>query len=116
MASKFRKVDPRFWKDERGRALTPIEKLVALYVFTAQANRIGCFSFSPGMAAEDLGIPLNTCRTHVRDVCRTLFWRWDEEAGVIYLPTWWKSCRRALHSGAWCFGKTRSPQANAGGH
>jgi hypothetical protein len=68
MASKFRKVDPRFWKDERVRALTPIEKLVAFYVFTAQANRIGCFSFSPGMAAEDLGIPLNTCPGRVPDV------------------------------------------------
>ena len=86
----YRKVDRRFWKDEKVRALDPTDRLVALYLFTGQANRIGLFAFSPGMAAEDTGLDLDTFRERCRMVCKALGWTWDEQAGVLYLPTWWK--------------------------
>lgn len=87
---RYRKLDPRFWKDERIRTLDPPDKLISIYAFSAQSNRIGCFSFSPGMAAEDTGIPGGTFRKRFRKVCNALSWEWDEAAGVVYIPTWWK--------------------------
>jgi hypothetical protein len=90
MARRYRKSDPRFWKDEKIRGFDPTDKLLAQYAFTGQSNRIGCFAFSPGMAAEDTGIPLKTFVKRFRQVCQQLNWKWDEELGVLYLPTWWR--------------------------
>jgi len=88
--SRFRKVDPRFWKDEKIIPFPPMEKLIALYLFTGQSNRIGLFSFSPGEAAEDLSLSPETFRERFGNVCRTLKIGWDETFRVLYLPTWWK--------------------------
>ena len=93
--SRYRKVDPRFWKDEKVCALNRDEKLIALYLFTsAQSNRIGLFSFSPAGAAEDLGIALETFGKGFMEpflkVIETLHLGWDSTARVLYLPTWWK--------------------------
>src|SRR5215813_5889323 len=88
--ARYRKSDPRFWKDEKIRGFDPTDKLLAQYAFTGQSNRIGCFAFSPGMAAEDTGIPLRTFVKRFRQVCQRLNWKWDERVGVLYLPTWWR--------------------------
>ena len=90
MAARYRKVDPRFWKDEKVRRMAPEEKLIAVYAFTAQSNRIGCFTFSPAMAIEDLGLKPETFAERFGNVCRTLAWGWDSGPQVLYLPTWWK--------------------------
>ena len=52
--ARYRKIDPRTWKDEKFRGLSSEEQLIVFYVLTAQSNRIGLFNFSPAMAAEDL--------------------------------------------------------------
>ncbi len=52
MATKYRKIDTRMWRDERFTRLSTEEKLVAGYCLTAQSNRCGIFVFSPAMAAE----------------------------------------------------------------
>ena len=88
--SRYRKVDPRFWKDEKISGFTPDEKLVALYLFTAQSNRIGIFSFSIGAAAEDVGTSSQTFAEHFASICSALNWEWDERCRVLYIPTWWK--------------------------
>ena len=88
--SRFRKVDPRFWKDEKIIPLPPVEKLIVLYLFTGQSNRIGLFSFSPGEAAEDLSLSPETFREGFGNVCQRLNFGWDETFRVLYLPTWWK--------------------------
>jgi hypothetical protein len=42
--SRYRKLDPRFWEDEKVQALDPLDKLLATYIFTSsQSNRIGLF-------------------------------------------------------------------------
>ncbi len=69
--ARYRKVDPRFWKDEKIVQFSPEEKLVALYLFTAQSNRIGIFSFSPGEAAEDTGTLPQTFAERFQKVCQT---------------------------------------------
>jgi hypothetical protein len=90
MAARFRKIDPRIWTDEKFRKLTGEEQRIALYILTAQTNRIGLFSFSPGKACEDLGTLPPTFRKGFGKVCQTLRWEWDPEARVLYLPTWWR--------------------------
>jgi hypothetical protein len=88
--SRYRKIDPRIWTDEKFRRLTADEQRVALYILTAQSNRIGLFSFSPGKACEDLGTLPPTFRKGFLKACQTLNWEWDAKARVLYLPTWWK--------------------------
>ena len=90
MASRYRKIDPRIWTDEKFRRLTADEQRIALYILTAQSNRIGLFSFSPGKACEDLRTsPAKFSKAFIA-VCKILKWEWDQGARVLYLPTWWR--------------------------
>jgi hypothetical protein len=41
MASRYRKIDPRIWTYETFRLLTGEQQRIALYILTAQTNRIG---------------------------------------------------------------------------
>src|SRR5262249_52047762 len=68
----------------------PEEKLIVLYLFTGQSNRIGIFNFSPGEAAEDLGMLPQSFAEGFGKVCERLQIGWDETFRVLYLPTWWK--------------------------
>ena len=90
MAARFRKIDPRIWTDEKFRLLTSEQQRIALYILTAQSNRIGLFSFSPGKACEDLGTSPSTFHKGFLRVCQVLSWEWDQAARVLYLPTWWR--------------------------
>ncbi|MEO7859218.1 MAG: hypothetical protein ABIU05_02045 [Nitrospirales bacterium] len=90
MASRYRKIDPRIWTDEKFRQFTAHEQRICLYILTAQSNRIGLFSFSPGKACEDLGTLPLTFRKGFDTVCQALHWEWDPESRVLYLPTWWR--------------------------
>lgn len=90
MAARFRKIDPRIWTDEKFRQLKAEEQRIALYILTAQSNRIGLFSFSAGKAREDLDMSPQTFRKGFQKVCQTLNWEWDADARVLYLPTWWR--------------------------
>lgn len=90
MAARFRKIDPRIWTDEKFRLLKAEEQRIALYILTAQSNRIGLFSFSPGKACEDLKTLPQTFLKGFQKVCQTLNWQWDAVARVLYLPTWWR--------------------------
>ena len=77
MAPKYRKLDPRIWRDEKFVRLTLEEKLIAIYCLTAQVNRCGLFAFSPAMAAEDLGIVNETFRDRFDSVVSKLKWHWE---------------------------------------
>src|SRR5687767_3310060 len=90
MASRYRKIDPRIWTDEKFRQLSGEEQRIALYILTAQSNRIGLFSFSPGKACEDLRTTPIKFQKCFLAVCQALKWEWDKDARVLYLPTWWK--------------------------
>lgn len=81
------------------RTLDPLDKLIALYIFTAQSNRIGIFNFSPAEAEEDMQTrPPTRPPTPVpqrfferlRHVVSTLNLGWDNDKRVLYLPTWWR--------------------------
>lgn len=88
---KFRKINPRVWTDEKFVQLSPEDKLLALYILTsAQSNRIGCFVFSPGKAAEDCGLPLDGVVHRVEKVCHTMSWGCFEGARQLYIPKWFR--------------------------
>src|SRR4029079_10168428 len=90
MAARSKKIAPRIWTDEKFRLLTGEEQRIALYILTAQSNRIGLFSLSPGKACEDLRTSLYIFSKDLQKVCQTLNWEWDPEARVLYIPTWWR--------------------------
>jgi hypothetical protein len=90
MAQKYRKIDPRIWSDEKFTKLSSDEKLIAIYVLTAQTNRIGLFKFSPALAAEDLGMNVETFAKRFARVRETLRWGFDEVARVVWIPRWWR--------------------------
>lgn len=90
MAQKYRKVDPRFWDDERMQKLEPSCKLVSLYLMTGQSNRCGLFVFSMGLAVEHTGMNADSYRKAMAKVCDTLKWTYEEGTRVLYIPTWWK--------------------------
>ena len=90
MARRYRKIDPRFWTDERIAPLAADEKLIAIYCFTGQANRIGLYCFSPGQATEETGLRAETFGKGFKRVRETLRLGWDEATRTLYLPTWWK--------------------------
>lgn len=90
-APRYRKVSPRIWGDEKFVSLGEGEKLLALYILTSdQTNRIGCFRFSPGKAAEDLGCSANTLGNRFETVCQTLGWKFSEKVKILLLPTWFE--------------------------
>jgi hypothetical protein len=88
--SRYRKIDPRMWDDEKFITLERSEKLVAIYAITAQSNRIGLFKFSPAMAGEHLGMSTEEVTKHFETVCERMGWRFDSNVRVLYIPTWWK--------------------------
>lgn len=90
MAAKFKKIDPRVWDDESFAELNPGQKLVALYVVTAQSNRCGLFRYSHALAIEQTGIQSDSYQRAFGKVIDTLRWRYDERRRVMLLPTWWK--------------------------
>jgi hypothetical protein len=88
--ARYRRVCPRVWRDEKFATLTPVQKLVFLYAITAQSNRVGLFRFSPAMACEDLGLPIDEFREAFRAVREAFGWGWDEPNRVLFLPNWWR--------------------------
>ena len=110
MAARYRKIDPRIWRDEKFIKLNAYEKLIALYCLTASpSNRCGIFVFSPAMAEEEIGsletfleglletlggtLPLGFRVTFLECFLRVVSgmgWRWEKATRVLYLPTWWK--------------------------
>ncbi len=88
--ARYRRVCPRVWRDEKFATLSPVQKLVFLYAITAQSNRVGLFRFSPAMACEDLGLPIDEFREAFQAVRQSFGWGWDEANRVLFLPNWWR--------------------------
>src|SRR5437867_6908891 len=88
---RYRKLYPRIWSNPAFRQLSEGERLVALYVLTGlQSNRIGLFRFSPGAAAEDLGVSTTSLRRRLNSVLDAFGWQFDESTRVLWIPSWWK--------------------------
>lgn len=91
MASKYRRIDPRIWGDEKFTELDMLDRLIVLYLLTStQCNRIGIFKFSAAMAAEELGTTPDEFSNRFAKICETFDWAWDRERKVVFLRSWWK--------------------------
>lgn len=89
--ARYRKINPRIWRDENFSPLSKDEKLIALYVLSGdQTTPLGIFSFSPAKCAEDLDISPQTFDRSFVKVLRVFRWKFDRKRKVLYLPTWWK--------------------------
>ena len=91
MASKYRKIDPRIWYDEKFSQLNPTAKLVAVHLITSpEGNRIGLFPMSTAAAAEHCGLTPESFRKAF-DIVREAFqWHYDTPSRVLFISTWWK--------------------------
>ena len=88
---RYRLVFPRIWRHAGFRSLSPSSRLVALYLLTGpQGNRLGLFHLSPASAADDLKVAIDTFRKGLADVAQTFGWTFDGDAGVFYIPSWWR--------------------------
>jgi hypothetical protein len=91
VAAKYRRIDPRFWRDEKVQKLRPLEKLIAMYCFTGpETNRVGIYPLSVALGAELTGLNKPEFVKSFVSVNKALSWQWDLSSRVIYLPTWWK--------------------------
>lgn len=90
-AGRYRKVYARLWRHPAFQRLAPDLKMLALYVLTGpQTNAIGIYYFSPAMAADELGITSESVIDGLRTLDDAFAWRYDADARVIYIPTWWR--------------------------
>lgn len=88
---RYRKIYPRLWRHPGFLALKPSARELVLYLLSGpQANAIGLFHFSVATAAEDLGIGADTLRKALSDIAVTFDWRFDADARVLYIPSWWR--------------------------
>ena len=88
---RYRKIFSRLWPHPGFKALKPSARLLALYVLSGpQTNGIGLFRFSVATAAEDLGVGVESVRKGLADLSVTFDWRFDADARVIYIPSWWR--------------------------
>lgn len=87
---RYRKIGASFFTDEKVITLSPTEKLVALYLLVAQANRIGLYSFSPAKAQEELGLSRKTFQKSFERVLKVLGWSYDPAARVVFIVSWWR--------------------------
>jgi len=91
LLSRYRKAYPRLFRDPGFKHLTPLGKLLVMYLlFGPQSNRLGLFFFSLHTAADDLDTTAETLRKALADVATTFGWHFDADARVFYVPTWWK--------------------------
>jgi hypothetical protein len=91
LAAKYRKIDPRFWDDEKVMALDTANTLIAAYCFSnKETNRVGLYPFSVGLASELTKIPRADFVRRFVSVRNKLGWPFDLATRVLYLPTWWK--------------------------
>ena len=85
----YRRVYLRLWRHSDFRFLNDSERLLALYMLSGpQTNQIGCYYFSPALAAEDLGVTVKTLTSRLRSICKPFGWEWREDSRLFYVPSW----------------------------
>lgn len=88
---RYRKIYCRLWIHPTFQALSSDAKVVMLYLLTGpQTNRIGLFRLSLALAGEQNNIAPGKVKKCVAVVCQTFQWTYDEAAGVVWIPSWWK--------------------------
>jgi len=88
---RYRKIFVRVWRHSNFRGLSRPARELFFYLLTGpQSNRIGLFNFSIAKGAEDLDVGVPTFRKALTTVCTAFGWLFDADAGVFYIPSWWR--------------------------
>jgi hypothetical protein len=78
--------------------------VLAIYMLSGpQTNQIGCYYFSPALAAEDLGPSVNMLTMRLRGICKPFDWQWLEDERLFYVPSWltWNKPNSVNSAKAW---------------
>lgn len=87
----YRRVYLRLWRHPEFRTLTEGEKVLALYLVTGpQTNLIGCYRFSPALAAEDIGVSLGQVRKRLAVILPAFEWSFDEASQWLWIQSWFR--------------------------
>ena len=87
---RYRKVYPRLWHHPGFRRLDGDDKALTLYLLSGpQTNRLGLYKLSIPTAADDLDTVPETLSKRIANVCDTFGWRFDPDARVFYIPSFW---------------------------
>lgn len=87
----YRRVYLRLWRHPAFRALNEGEKVLALYLVTGpQTNLIGCYRFSPALAAEDIGVSLAQVKRRLAKILTAFEWSFDEATQWIWIQSWFR--------------------------
>jgi len=89
--SKYRKIDPRIWNDEKFRGLTDKGKLAFLFVLTHPGmTMLGAMRHTiPGLASE-LGWKTGSLREALREAFDKAMLKVDESASFVWAPKFLK--------------------------
>lgn len=88
---RYRRLYTRLWAHPAFAAMSDGPRLACLYVLTGpQQNRLGFARLSIAAAAEDLRVSIKVFRAHLEMVCAAFGWRFDADARVLLIPSWWK--------------------------
>jgi hypothetical protein len=88
-AGRYRHVLVRTWLDPAFTALSPSQKVVALYLLTGPpTNNVGLYRLSLSDASEDFKTPRDTFRRQFTTVLKALDWRYDDETRLLWIPEW----------------------------
>lgn len=89
--SRYRKVDPRIWNDEKYRALSDDGKLVFLMLLTHPSmTALGAMRATPGGLAEELGWAPERLREAFGEALSKGMAKHDASAHLICLPSFIK--------------------------
>lgn len=88
---RYRKVFPKLWRHPKFMPLEAGDKLLCVYMLSGpQTNRVGYYTFSPGQAAEDLGLNYETMPERIDRIVAAFEWRYDSNLRVVYVPSWFE--------------------------
>lgn len=87
---RYRKHGAYYYPDEKVITLPFHAKAIGSYLLVGQVNRVGIFTFSIGLAQEELGLSPKVFNPNFELVLNTLGWKFDRATRVLYVPTWWR--------------------------
>ena len=88
---EYGKIATRFWTDPRIIGLPPHAKLVATYLMTGvETSLIGCFRCVPHHLSANGVLPPRDADKSFAALAAAEFMEYDAEAGVVYLPRWFR--------------------------
>lgn len=91
MASKFRKIDPRIWTDEKFSELDIEAAHLAFWILTStRINRCGILLWSSGLASEETKIPKDRIDTVLGTIRESFRWPFDSSSKVLFIPNFFR--------------------------